>query len=102
MANTAPETQSKDTPMAEHAATHDETIGHGNSPAAWTCVFVMLAGAALSAFAFILASTEGNKDFGTILFWIGALVMVIGLALGIVLKKLGFGVGGHRLKNTGH
>ena len=102
MAKTAPETGTNDTPMVEHSAARDETIGHGNSPAAWTCVFVMLAGAALSSFAFIFASTEGNKDAGTILFWIGALIMVIGLALGLVLKKLGFGVGGHRLKNSGH
>lgn len=102
MASTAPETGSNETPMAEHSAARDETIGHGNSPAAWTCVFVMLAGAALSSFAFIFASTEGNKDAGTILFWIGILIMVIGLALGIILKMLGFGVGGHRLKNSGH
>ena len=102
MAKTAPETRSNQTPMAEHSSVHDETIGHGNSPAAWTCVFVMLAGAALSAFAYIFASTEGNLDAGTILFWIGILIMVIGLALGIILKTAGFGVGGHRLKNTGH
>ena len=102
MAKTAPETSSNDAPMAEHAPSHDETIGHGNSPAAWTCVFVMLAGAAVSSFAFIFASTEGNKDAGTILFWIGALIMVIGLALGLILKKAGFGVGGHRLKNSEH
>jgi hypothetical protein len=101
MAKTAPETGTNDTPMVGHSAAHDETIGHGNSPAAWTAVFVMLAGAALSSFAFVFASTEGNKDAGTILFWIGALIMVIGLALGIILKKAGFGVGGHRLKNSG-
>lgn len=101
MAKTAPETGTNDTPMVEHSAAHDETIGHGNSPAAWTAVFVMLAGAALSSFAFVFASTEGNKDAGTILFWIGALIMVIGLALGIILKKAGFGVGGHRLKSSG-
>lgn len=102
MAKTAPETSSNENPLAEHSPAHDETIGHGNSPAAWTCVFVMLAGAALSSFAFILASTEGNRDLGTLLFWIGALIMVIGLALGVVLKKAGYGVGGHRLKNTEH
>nr|WP_309071873.1 HGxxPAAW family protein [Arthrobacter sp.] len=88
--------------MIQHSAARDETIGHGNSPAAWTCVFVMLAGAALSSFAFVFASTEGNKDAGTLLFWIGVLIMVIGLVLGIILKKAGFGVGGHRLKNSGH
>lgn len=102
MAKTAPQNRSGENQMIDHSAARDETIGHGNSPAAWTCVFVMLAGAALSSFAFILASTEGNRDLGTLLFWIGALIMVIGLALGAVLKKAGYGVGGHRLKNTEH
>ncbi|GAB3540515.1 hypothetical protein GCM10027403_30440 [Arthrobacter tecti] len=103
MARTAPATQSSDDArMAGHSASHDETIGHGNSPAAWTCVFVMLAGAALSSFAYIFASTEGNHDAGTLLFWIGALVMVVGLVLGVVLKKAGYGVGGHKLKNSEH
>lgn len=87
---------------AEHAAIPDETIGHGNSPAAWTCVFVMLAGAALSSFAYILASTEGNFDLGTLLFWVGIAIMFIGLLLGWVLKKAGYGVGGHKLKDNGH
>lgn len=102
MARTAPETDSRETEMAGHSAAHDETIGHGNSPAAWTCVLVMLAGAAVSSFAFIFASTEGNRDAGTVLFWIGIVVMVAGLVVGGVLKKAGFGVGGHRLKNSGH
>ncbi|WP_164467745.1 HGxxPAAW family protein [Arthrobacter sp. Br18] len=76
----------------------DETIGHGNSPAAWTCVLVMLVGAAISSFAFILASTEGNNDLGTLLFWVGIGIMFLGLLVGFVLRRIGYGVGGSKLK----
>jgi len=68
--------------------------GHGNSPAAWTCVFVMLAGALLSSIAFVLANT--------VLFIAGLGVMVIGLIAGWVMRAMGFGVGGSRIKNSGH
>nr|WP_307086677.1 HGxxPAAW family protein [Arthrobacter agilis] len=80
----------------------DETIGHGNSPAAWTCVLIMLAGGAVASFAFILASTEGNHDFGTLLFWAGIGIMVVGLIVGFILRRIGYGVGGSKLKNNGH
>ncbi|MHA7277158.1 HGxxPAAW family protein [Arthrobacter sp. Hz1] len=82
-----------------HASMHDETIGHGNSPAAWTCVLIMLAGAAVASFAYVFASTEGNFTAGTVLFWIGIAVMVVGLAVGFVMKRAGFGVGGSKLKD---
>ena len=47
---------------------HSEAPGHGNSPAAWTCVIVML----------------------------------VGLIIGFVMRKAGYGVGGSKLKNSGH
>lgn len=99
--NNATAVKSNDS-AASHAAMHDETIGHGNSPAAWTCVLVMLVGAALSSFAYVFASTEGNFDLGTILFWVGIVVMFIGLLVGYAMKKAGFGVGGHKLKDKEH
>ncbi|WP_285724281.1 HGxxPAAW family protein [Psychromicrobium xiongbiense] len=68
--------------------------GHGNSPAAWTLVFVALAGALICSIAFVIANVP--------LFIAGAVVMVIGFALGIILRSLGFGVGGSRVKNSGH
>ena len=91
--------ETRNTP-ANHAQMGDETIGHGNSPAAWTCVLIMLAGAAVASFAFILASTEGNKDFGTVLFWAGIGVMFVGLIVGFILRKIGYGVGGSKLKKN--
>ena len=87
---------------ASHAQMGDETIGHGNSPAAWTCVLIMLLGAAVASFAFVLASTEGNHDLGTVLFWAGVAVMFVGLLVGFVMRKIGYGVGGSKLKSHGH
>lgn len=101
MASETRASATRNTP-ANHAQMGDETIGHGNSPAAWTCVLIMLAGAAVASFAFILASTEGNKDFGTVLFWAGIGVMFIGLLVGFILRRIGYGVGGSKLKNNGH
>ncbi|TYC98745.1 hypothetical protein FQ377_10295 [Arthrobacter echini] len=62
----------------------------------------MLVGAAVSSFAYVLASTEGNYDFGTLLFWAGIGVMFVGLLVGFVLRRIGYGVGGSKLKNNGH
>ncbi|MFJ7750799.1 HGxxPAAW family protein [Arthrobacter sp. NPDC097144] len=77
-----------------HASIHDETIGHGNTPAAWTCVLIMIVGAAVSCIAFIAAST--------LWFCVGLGVMVVGLLVGFVMKKAGYGVGGSKLSNSGH
>ncbi|WP_026551782.1 HGxxPAAW family protein [Arthrobacter sp. H20] len=90
-------TEHPENSIENHASMHDETLGHGNSPAAWTCVLIMLAGAAVSSFAYVFSSTEGNFTAGTVLFWIGIAVMVVGLAAGFVMKRAGFGVGGSRL-----
>lgn len=73
---------------------HSEAPGHGNSPAAWTCVIIMLVGALIAAIAFVIASTP--------IFIAGAVVMVIGLLAGWVMRKAGYGVGGSKLKNSGH
>ncbi|PPB50072.1 hypothetical protein C4K88_05205 [Arthrobacter pityocampae] len=101
MASETSASATRNTP-ATHAQMGDETIGHGNSPAAWTCVLIMLAGAAIASFAYILASTPGNFDFGTLLFWGGIGVMFVGLIVGFVMRKIGYGVGGSKLKNNGH
>ncbi|MBG6184333.1 hypothetical protein IWX65_002307 [Arthrobacter sp. CAN_A214] len=97
MAAETSETTNRNSPTS-HAQMGDETIGHGNSPAAWTCVLIMLVGAAISSFAYILASTEGNHGLGTLLFWLGIGVMFIGLLVGFVLRRIGYGVGGSKLK----
>jgi hypothetical protein len=73
---------------------HSIELGHGNSPAAWTCVIVMLVGALIASIAFVIASTP--------IFIAGAIVMLLGLILGFAMRKAGYGVGGSKLKNSGH
>jgi len=75
---------------------HAGELGHGNSPAAWTCVAVMLVGALISCIAFVIGVDA------TVLFWIGIGVMVVGLILGLALRSAGYGVGGSKLKDSGH
>lgn len=73
---------------------HSVDLGHGNSPAAWTCVIVMLIGALVASIAYVIGSTP--------IFIAGGVVMVLGLIIGFVLRKAGYGVGGSKLKNSGH
>ena len=75
---------------------HSIEMGHGNSPAAWTSVTIMLIGALVGCVAFVIGESA------TMLFWIGVGIMVVGLIVGPVLRAAGYGVGGSKLKNTGH
>lgn len=77
-----------------HGIDHSIDLGHGNSPAAWTCVIVMLIGALIASIAFVIASTP--------IFWAGIAVMFVGLLAGYGMRKAGYGVGGSKIKNTGH
>ncbi|WP_336713491.1 HGxxPAAW family protein [Arthrobacter sp. USHLN218] len=74
---------------------HDEVIGHGNSPAAWTCVLIMTVGCIIAAVGFIMASN--------LVFWgFGIGIVVIGLIVGWIMKKAGYGVDGSKLQSSGH
>jgi len=72
----------------------DNDPGHGNSPAAWTAVIIMLVAFAI----------------GTLAFWFNvpwvvyasAGLLVIGALSGVVLAKLGYGVGGTRWAPKAH
>ena len=66
-----------------------DDLGHGNSPAAWTAVVIMLVGFAIGTLAFFL-------DVPWIV-WASA-----GLVVGFVLKRVGYGVGGHRYVPKAH
>lgn len=84
-------------PKTEQAAVdHYADLGHGNSPAAWTTVFVMTLGALVSCIAFVIGPDA------TLVFWLGIAVMAIGLIIGLVMRSAGYGVGGSKLKNAGH
>jgi hypothetical protein len=68
--------------------------GHGNSPAAWTAVIIMLLGFAVGTVAFFLDVA-----------WLvvaSAVLVVIGAIVGWILAKAGFGVGGSRLTPKAH
>lgn len=75
---------------------HSIELGHGNSPAAWTSVTVMLVGTIVGCIAFVIGESA------TLLFWIGVGIIAVGVILGPVLKAAGYGVGGSKLKNNGH
>lgn len=66
----------------------DNDPGHGNSPAAWVAVVVMLIGFSVGTVAFFLEQAT--------VVWVSAGVVVLGLILGLVLAKLGYGVKGPR------
>jgi hypothetical protein len=72
-------------------STHEQSEpGHGNSPAAWTAVIIML-----------VAFTIGTLAFWFDIAWLvwasGALV-VIGAIVGLVLKRAGHGVDGDKIQ----
>jgi len=60
--------------------------GHGNSPAAWVAVTIML-----------VAFTAGTLAFWfdlPVFVWASAGLLVVGAIVGVVLSKLGYGVKG--------
>ena len=68
--------------------------GHGNSPAAWTAVTIML-----------VAFAVGTVAFFFDLPWVvvgSAVLVVVGLLVGWVLAKAGYGVGGSRYTPKAH
>jgi VIT1/CCC1 family predicted Fe2+/Mn2+ transporter len=68
--------------------------GHGNSPAAWTAVIIMLVAFAI----------------GTLAFWFdiawlviaAAVLLVIGALVGWILSKAGYGVNGSKVTTKAH
>ena len=68
--------------------------GHGNSPAAWTAVIVMLVAFTIGTFAFWF-------DIAWLV-WASAGLVVVGAILGKVLSVLGYGVGGSKYAPKAH
>jgi hypothetical protein len=72
----------------------DNVPGHGNSPAAWTAVVIML-----------VAFTIGTLAFWFNVAWLvftSAGLVLVGLIAGLVMRKLGYGVGGDKLTIETH
>ena len=68
--------------------------GHGNSPAAWTAVTIMLVAFIIGTFAFWFDLQW--------LVWASAGLLVVGFLVGVVLARIGYGVGGDKLKPKAH
>ncbi len=73
---------------------HESDPGHGNSPAAWTAVIIMLVAFAIGTFAFWF-------DVQWLVVASAALV-ILGAITGGVLARLGYGVGGDKLTPKAH
>ena len=65
-----------------------EEAGHGSSPAAWTAVIIMLAAFSVATVAFIVGMVW--------LVWVGVALVFVGLIVGAVLTKLGYGAHGDK------
>jgi len=68
--------------------------GHGHSPAAWTAVVIML-----------VAVTFGTLFYWLdlpVLVWASAGLLVVGLIVGLILAKAGYGVNGPKYSSKAH
>jgi len=72
----------------------DNDPGHGNSPAAWTAVTIILVAFAIGTLAFWL-------DIAWLV-WASAGLVLIGVLAGWALSKAGYGVKGPRYAPKGH
>lgn len=68
--------------------------GHGDSPAAWTAVIVMLLGVAAGTVFFFLHMP--------VFVYACAGIVVLGAVLGFILSKAGYGVNGPRYTPKSH
>jgi hypothetical protein len=76
-----------------NAHEHEE-VGEGHSPAAWTAVIIMLIAMVLGTFFFYF-----DKPWFVVA---SGVLLVIGLIVGWVMKKAGYGVGGEKYQPKGH
>jgi site-specific recombinase len=67
---------------------------HGDSPAAWISVAIMLIGFAVGTVAFFLAIVP--------IVFVGVAIIVVGFILWPLLAKLGYGVHGPRYTSKAH
>ncbi len=72
--------------------------GHGDSPAAWTAVAVMLLGFAVGTVALFLEFTYPLELMWLV--WVGAVLVVLGLVVGWLMRRMGYGVNGERLASS--
>ncbi|WP_374010435.1 DUF6704 family protein [Leifsonia sp. LS-T14] len=83
--------ESVDHVSAEQGSTEP---GHGHSPAAWTAVIIMLVAFTIGAVAFFYDAP--------VIVWAAAALAIVGLIVGGVMKRAGYGVGGSKYTPKGH
>ena len=66
--------------------THDESPSHGNSPAAWALVALVLVGLVVAAI--------GSLASAWIVMWVGIVIAVLGLPVGFFMRLSGKGANG--------
>ncbi len=71
--------------------------GHGHSPAAWTAVIIILAAFTIGTFGFWFDAEGLGTQW---LVWASVGLLVIGFIVGAIMKKVGYGVGGTKVKST--
>lgn len=72
----------------------DNDPGHGNSPAAWTAVVIILVAFVIGTFAFWFEAAW--------LVWACGGLVLVGLLVGFALSKAGYGVKGPRWSPKAH
>lgn len=75
-------------------STESADPGHGHSPAAWTAVVIMLVAFVIGTFAFWFVLPW--------LVWASAGLLVVGLIVGWIMKRAGYGVGGAKYTPKEH
>lgn len=68
--------------------------GHGHSPAAWTAVVIMLVGFTVGTVAFFFDQP--------IVVWASAALVLVGVIVGWILAKAGYGVKGPKYQPKAH
>ncbi|MEV8268206.1 DUF6704 family protein [Microbacterium sp. NPDC076911] len=68
--------------------------GHGHSPAAWTAVVIMLVAVSLGTLFFFFDMP--------VLVWASAGLLVVGLLVGWIMAKAGYGVSGPKYSPKAH
>jgi hypothetical protein len=73
-----------------------ETVepGHGHSPAAWTSVTIMLVAVTIGTIAFFFEAVW--------VVWAAVVLLIIGLIVGWVLARAGYGVNGSKIQPREH
>ncbi|WP_144758299.1 DUF6704 family protein [Curtobacterium sp. 9128] len=76
------------------STTEPAELGEGHSPAAWTSVIIMLVAFAIGTICFWFSIAWAV--------WASAALLVVGLIVGVVMSKAGYGVNGPKFVPKHH